>query len=500
MEHDSKYERITFRCDLYEDASSRIRIRELLGAEYFVLPSVMMVEGAYYPSIHSCNDRVALYFSADELLKSANSWNGRGISMMHPEGNSSFNVPDVFDNHWLGFVFNTGFEDDKKRLVSDLWISKDRGQEIVDRVQAREQIDLSIGACGNLTVGEGVANGIKYTRQFTNIVGDHLAILPDVKGACSWSDGCGIRASEYGVPIELVEESNYMPKAKVQSIAKEARKPSYDGTEEISWVSVGKTFSEYLKGYLKHKGGSAEGVISVATAPQKIKTWIASKTLLGDPNASSSRDLIFFPVVNPMTNKLSRGALRAVISGRGAQAEIPTTAKKTAIAKANLLLEEEFGKNKKEVSASKEPVPVAASDKGENMSEEIKRSSSEEIPLEDFIEKAPSKYRKFLLDAVLSTKARRDETIKAILDFKDVAFCSKFLEETGTSDLEAIMSTTRLVNKYKETISAKEAKDSELKAKEEKKDNGVVDFSVNSFADSGAKEKYMPIRKINFLE
>jgi len=210
-------ERITFKCDFFDDIGSKIRTRELLGAEYFVLPSVMMVEGAYYPAIQSRDDRVALFFSADELKKSINSWNGRGISLMHPNENSSFNVPDVFDNHWLGFVFNTNFEDSKNRLVADLWISAERGKDLVAKVQANEQVDISIGACGEIVNSTGVVNGSAYYKKFVNIVGDHLAVLPDAKGACSWSDGCGIRAMEYGLPIKD-DNGGDMGKEKVEEI------------------------------------------------------------------------------------------------------------------------------------------------------------------------------------------------------------------------------------------------------------------------------------------
>jgi len=73
-----------------------------------------------------------------------------------------------------------------------------------------------------------------------------------------------------------------------------------------------------------------------------MKSWIASKSLLGEGGADTWDNLLFFPVVNPGTNKLNAGALRAVLGGRAAQAKIPDSAKESAQKKARALLEKEF--------------------------------------------------------------------------------------------------------------------------------------------------------------
>jgi hypothetical protein len=62
---------------------------------------------------------------------------------------------------------------------------------------------------------------------------------------------------------------------------------------------------------------------------------------LGDPDADNFRELSFFPVVSA-EGALHERALRAVISGRGAQADIPEAAKDSAQSKARSLLEREF--------------------------------------------------------------------------------------------------------------------------------------------------------------
>lgn len=128
------------------------------------------------------------------------------------------------------------------------------------------------------------------------------------------------------------------------NILSKARRSSFSGTETTSWGSVNKSFNAYRDGYFKHVGAHPpdDPVASVANAPQAMKTWIASKSLLGDAQAATFDDLLFFPVVNPSTNNLNRGALIAVTGGRGAQAKIPAAAKTSAQNMARSLLKSQY--------------------------------------------------------------------------------------------------------------------------------------------------------------
>lgn len=126
-----------------------------------------------------------------------------------------------------------------------------------------------------------------------------------------------------------------------KEVLSSARTPKFAGTESSSWESVGKSLAAFVRAWHRHTGAS-EDVSSVETAPASFKRWAASKSLLGNPAADDLRDLIFFPVVNPSTNKLNRGALQAVLGGRGAQANIPEAALESAQSKARALLKRHF--------------------------------------------------------------------------------------------------------------------------------------------------------------
>lgn len=128
------------------------------------------------------------------------------------------------------------------------------------------------------------------------------------------------------------------------SVRGTARRPSFNGTEGTSWGDVNKSLSAFISGYYSHSGANRPSEVpsNVENMPAVMKRWIASKTLLGSETATTTRDLIFFPVVNPGTNKLNIGALRAVLSGRGAAADIPAGALNSARNMARRLLDTQF--------------------------------------------------------------------------------------------------------------------------------------------------------------
>lgn len=142
-----------------------------------------------------------------------------------------------------------------------------------------------------------------------------------------------------GEAVEVKREVAYTEmEAQVRGTA---RSPKYDGIESTRWSKP--SLSQMIAGYVKHTGKEKPEGAAVADLPSAVKTWIASKTLLGDAAAEETRDLIFFPCVNPGTNKLNENALKAVLGGRGAQADIPEAARTSARAKAKALLVKEFG-------------------------------------------------------------------------------------------------------------------------------------------------------------
>lgn len=124
----------------------------------------------------------------------------------------------------------------------------------------------------------------------------------------------------------------------------EARSPKFDGTTNARWSKP--SLSDFLNSSRAPEG--AGDVADVSDAPENVRTWIAGHSLLGDPSADTFDDMLVFPVVDPATGDLNANALRAVMSGRGAQADIPEGALESARAVAQRLLEREYAERDEE--------------------------------------------------------------------------------------------------------------------------------------------------------
>lgn len=298
-----------------------VRAEMFEGRRHVVMPVVALVEG-----VHSGSGG-PLFYPWNEISKYPAAWNGRPVTVSHPrdEGGDpiSANSPQIIGESSIGRVFNMTAADG--RLSGELWLDEEKtrriSSQILSMVWANEPIEESAGLFSDLGGGPGSWNGEDYEATVINIRPDHIALLPGEVGACSIEDGCGVRANVRGT----------------------ARTPSFEGTESTSWASVTKTFGAYRDGYYASHGGAPDDPVSrVQDAPTAMRNWIASKTLLGEGSADNERDLMMFPVVNPKSNKLNEGALRAVLGGRASMANIPDSAKTSAQNKARALLNRYF--------------------------------------------------------------------------------------------------------------------------------------------------------------
>ena len=286
-----------------------IAVRKHQGEKHLVVPVVMMVEGVHNGS-HG-----PLYHPAEELGKFPESWNGIPVIVRHPQKDGvyvSANSPDIVDDQVIGRVYNTKFEDGK--LKAEVWINEHKASlvypEILSYLRKGQPIDVSVGVFTDDEYISGEWNGEKYVGIAKNHRPDHLALLPNERGACSWTDGCGIRLNKEGeVPLEVY-------------------KLSYKGTESTEWSAP--TLQDF------GVDGRWEDL------PREERARIAAHFLIGDAGAPTFQDLKF-PVVNPKTGKLNERALRAVIGGRGAQVKgVSDEERKRARRQAYRLLVEEF--------------------------------------------------------------------------------------------------------------------------------------------------------------
>jgi hypothetical protein len=159
------------------------------GRRYLISPVVALREGIL-------NDT---YVSEAEFGKFASSWQGRPVPISHPKGEGGYmsaNTPDIWANDVLGHLWNVAV--DGGALKGEIWIDLakaqlmgERATTIVNRLRQGDPMEVSTGYFCEMEATPGTWNGNRYGGIARNIRPDHLAILPDELGACSWADGCG---------------------------------------------------------------------------------------------------------------------------------------------------------------------------------------------------------------------------------------------------------------------------------------------------------------------
>jgi len=196
MSETSKTEtlKVNLKVNLNQAASFKANLDGNIRSEIYnnkahtVVPVIALVEG-----VHN-----GILYTQEELNKHPAAWSGVPITLDHPVGNDgmpiSANSPPVLDTLCVGRFFNTAIKDNTK-LYGEIWLENARinalRPEIIPALNAKEPLEVSTGLFMDAIPQSGTWNEEPYNEVATNFRPDHLAILPDAKGACSWEDGCG---------------------------------------------------------------------------------------------------------------------------------------------------------------------------------------------------------------------------------------------------------------------------------------------------------------------
>jgi hypothetical protein len=173
-----------------------VRYETLNGDRYLVAPVVAMVEG-----VHHGSGGPWLY-PANELEAFVQTWNGVPLPVQHPErGGQSVtaNQPEVLETQVVGQFFNVYYDQNKRAICGEVWIDVNKAATIaptmIAHLKAGRPLEVSTGLYSDGDETPGTWNGEDYIGIVQNIHPDHLALLPGGVGACSWEDGCGVRAN-----------------------------------------------------------------------------------------------------------------------------------------------------------------------------------------------------------------------------------------------------------------------------------------------------------------
>jgi len=203
------------------ESAGAVRREKKAGKDYIVAPVVMIVEG-----VHKGNGG-ALFYSAAELKKSVSNADGIPLFVQHPRdqwGNyTSAKDSTVNGEKLVGFVSAPSFNDDGAKMPAEIWAEEEKlkavSPESFEAILEGMPLNVSTGVYPyDADMVPGVWQGEQYLSSLSNIQWDHLALLPGKQGACSWDDGCGVRANE-----ELLGNDEPRAWAKIESVLKENR-------------------------------------------------------------------------------------------------------------------------------------------------------------------------------------------------------------------------------------------------------------------------------------
>jgi hypothetical protein len=181
------------------------RKRTLNGKAYYVVPATMIVPGILAGS------NGPLYYPPEEVSKNPAIWNSTPIVVWHPTKNGqnvSARTPGVVEEYGIGEVRRASYNG---KLTAEAWFDVNKTKafdakmqkrgiktNILGRLEDGQKVELSTGLFTDNTPAQNGAQhkGQAYSWIARNYRPDHLAVLPDGRGACSVHDGCGFNANQ----------------------------------------------------------------------------------------------------------------------------------------------------------------------------------------------------------------------------------------------------------------------------------------------------------------
>jgi len=175
------------------------------GREHWILPVVMMVEGVHNGS------RGPLLYSLEEMQRAPSEWNGVPITIGHPtrESGDYVSINDLPTGpNIVGQIENAIISDDKLKADAciDIQVLQETSADAYEYIKEGKALEVSTGMQATEVPESGDWNNEEYRAIATNFSPDHLALLPNSVGACSWDDGCGIRNQKLNKKGEIANE------------------------------------------------------------------------------------------------------------------------------------------------------------------------------------------------------------------------------------------------------------------------------------------------------
>jgi len=180
------------------------RRHTLDGREYLISPITIFPPGGGVMN----GSKGPLYYPEAVCLANPGAWNDAPLTGRHPTTANGKHVSarndGVLSKQGIGFLANDRVEGGRRRV--DGWFDveatrnydRTHGTSILADAEAGRLQEVSTGLVTDDVPAENGAshNGRSYTHVVTGWRPDHLAILPDQRGACAIGDGCGVNNAD----------------------------------------------------------------------------------------------------------------------------------------------------------------------------------------------------------------------------------------------------------------------------------------------------------------
>lgn len=434
-----------------------VRQESLEGRDYTVVPMVMLTEGVHAGS------NGPLYYPAAELAKTPAVWNHKPVVVYHPTMNGqgiSACEPAVISRRKVGIILNTKYVPGKKgqpgKLKAEAWLENSRMKLIDERVATavanKAMMEVSTGLFTDNEQTTGKFGKEIYSSIARNYRPDHLAILPDEKGACSIADGAGLMRNA-GISHSDVRD------ALQQQIQKKTTLPTGLKMDGGTWVrDVYDTFCVYGCGgkMYSHDYSVGEDGVKLSGSPVEVtsrQTYTTKDgTVLntGEPvnkqklidgliaNAESGWDESDREFLDECSNRhlariVANGTSNFVDSGGDDNGETLKDGKGQVAPK-------------KQGSKSGATKNKGADDEDDDEDDAPPKKGKKPamnqaqapVTVDEYIANAPEGMRDVLQNGVLALNERKNSLIKVITANKANRFSAEYLQSLAVADLGAI--------------------------------------------------------------
>lgn len=459
-----------------------VRSDNMEGKSWTVVPMVMLVEGVHNGS---CG---ALYYPAEELEKTPQSWNHKPVVVYHPDGPTACD-PDVLTNRKIGVIMNTKWENGK--LKAEAWLDSERMKKVDNRVaeavEKKEMLELSTGLFTDTVGPGGTWNEEEYDAIAINYRPDHLAVLPDMIGACSTKDGAGfLRTNSEKKKENSIADSwavTYFPILQAAGIDTdkltanelshgevwrqlqseiERKQPKNEDGFVKEWYYIHEVYSDYVvyegaKGKLyKQSYEVKEDVVTLTGVSEEVIRVVTYKSVTNETGVNN--------VKNTKDNKMDKNELIKKLTSNEmsgwtekdkdvlesmTEKQLETLVQKIS-EKKNAEIEKKTEDVKPEV---KNAEPEKKVEKKEEKVE-VKNAEPEKKPLttEEYIASAPAEIQSVWNEMRKVFNGQKDALIASILSNKACDFTKEFLQTKSMDELRGLAKLAGMQKKTEDAV------------------------------------------------